>query len=157
MTQEQVMATIKTKLKHNVVNVHKVIVVTDGTNRLSEQATRAIQDMMSWLQYEKYKPNWIFVSNKCDGLSKAEREKNLADTMKLLRVNQTDVEGTFAGALVKLAIPVGFRPKDRHMSVDAKKSEKSLGMAILYWNEAASLSRCKPIPVHPQESMCTIS
>ena len=93
------------------------------------------------------------MSNKCDGLSKAEREKNLADTMKLLRVNQADVEGTHHGALVKLAIPVGFRPKDRHMSADAKKSEKSLGMAILSWAHG----RDTPIPVHPQQGICTIS
>jgi len=152
MTQEQVMATIKTKLKHNLVNVHKVIVVTDANNKLTLQATRAIQDMMSWLEYEKSKKNWIFVSNKCDGLSKAEREKNLADTMKLLRVNQTDVESTYQGSLVKLAIPVGFRPRDRHMSADAKKSIKSLVMAVLDWN-----SDYKPIPVQPQQGMCTIS
>ena len=152
LTQEQVMATIKTKLKHNLVNVHKVIVVTDANNKLTLQATRAIQDMMSWLKYEKCKGNWIFVSNKCDGLSKAEREKNLADTMKLLRVNQTDVESTHDGALIKLAIPVGFRPKDRHMSADAKKSMKSLALAILHWS-----SHDTPIPVQPQQGMCTIS
>ena len=73
-------------------------------------------------------------------------------TMKLLDVNQTDVELTYAGALVKLAIPVGFRPEDRYMSADAKKSMKSLGMAILYWDKNR-----KPIPVQPQESLCTIS
>merc|ERR1719198_2469536 len=99
--------------------------------------------MMTWLEFEKRKQNWVFVSNKCDGLSKAEREKNLADTMKLLRVNQTDVESyrMHDMMLVKLAIPVGFRPKDRHMSADAKKSMKSLAMAVLDWN-----SSYKPIP-----------
>jgi len=152
LTQEQVMATIKTKLKHNLINVHKVIVVTDATHKLTLQATQAIQDIMSWLKYKKFKRNWIFVSNKCDGLSKAEREKNLADTMKLLRVNQTDVESSYGGSLIKRAIPVGFRPKDRHMNADAKKSERSLGMAVLGWN-----SDHQPIPVQPQQNWCKIS
>ena len=55
--------------------------------------------------------------------------------------------------LVKLAIPVGFRPKDRHMSADAKKSMTLLVRAILSYDDEGY----KPIQIQPQQGMCTIS
>ena len=146
----EVMNLIKSKLENNMVHVHKVIVVTAAGQRTQKDHIKPIKEVMKWLDYENHKKNFVFVYNKCDGLSRDERERNQMHVLEDIGASKIpdtympdpDAKEGSKKMIVSSAVAVGFPPRDRHMRKDTVKSLRQLALAIVTFTAPV-----KPVPL----------
>merc|ERR1712098_692161 len=65
--------------------IDKVIVVCHG--RIEKLHRKSIQKFKEWLGDDKFKANFVFVYNKQDGCSTAERQENLRGMCEILEID----------------------------------------------------------------------
>ena len=75
MTQADVVAILKEKLKNNITFIDKVIIVCAG--RLEREHAEAICNMIEWLDLNLYPTNVMLVYTKSEYLTNDEKEQNL--------------------------------------------------------------------------------
>ena len=85
-TSDQVLSVIKTSVKVNLCHIDKVIIVCSGR---MENNVQSIKQFMKWLQYKKYRNQFIFIYNKADHCdSEEERVDNVIGMIELLGARQ---------------------------------------------------------------------
>ena len=76
---------------------------------------------MKWLQFEKYKQKFVFIYNKSDGLSEAEKENNLAYMCNVLGADPTTQTLSYDASNIlvdmKLSLSLGFPPNAKYESI----------------------------------------
>ena len=86
-TSDQVLSVIKTSVKVNLCHIDKVIIVCSG--RMENNHVQSIKQFMKWLQYKKYRNQFIFIYNKADHCdSEEERVDNVIGMIELLGARQ---------------------------------------------------------------------
>ena len=86
-TPAQVYNMIRTSVKVNIAKIDKVIIVCSG--RIESQQAEAIRQFLDWLKYDKYKNHFVFLYNKCESLTEAEKTCNLLTMCQMLKVDPT--------------------------------------------------------------------
>ena len=74
-TSDEVYDMISKSVSTKMAYIDKVIIVCSG--RIEKTTADAIKQFMRWMEYPTHKKNFVFVYNKCDGMSDAEREHSL--------------------------------------------------------------------------------
>lgn len=75
MSKEKVYNAIKDRVKANVVEIDKVLIICAG--RIENVQVSAIKDCMKWLQFDQNREKFSFIYNKSECLSEIEKYKNL--------------------------------------------------------------------------------
>jgi hypothetical protein len=81
-TSDEVYDMISKSVNTRMAYIDKVIIVCSG--RIEKTKADAIKKFMRWMEYPTHKKNFVFVYNKCDGMSDAEREHSLVSMCELL-------------------------------------------------------------------------
>jgi hypothetical protein len=81
-TSDEVYDMISKSVNTKMAYIDKVIIVCSG--RIEKTTADAIKQFMRWMEYSTHKKNFVFVYNKCDGMSDAEREHSLVSMCELL-------------------------------------------------------------------------
>ena len=76
MKSSEVLEVIKSAVMVNVAYIDKVIVVCSG--RIEGNHVEAIKQCLEWLLYTTYREKFVFIYNKSDRLTDAEKLTNLA-------------------------------------------------------------------------------
>ena len=150
MSSTQVLQLIKDSVKINLAYIDKVVIVCSG--RIEGAHVEAIKQFMKWLQFEKYKKKFVFIYNKSDGLSEAEKENNLAYMCNELGADPNVDTFTYdaSGNLKtwKLSLALGFPPNAEYQTI--KDDFITLQMAV-----GTPYPRQR-IPVDKASKICTI-
>jgi hypothetical protein len=72
---EEVYGLVKDSSVANMICIDKVVIVCAG--RIEKEHQNAVKQFTKWPQYEKYKPNFVFIYNKCESDDSATKEVNL--------------------------------------------------------------------------------
>eukprot|EP00092_Neocalanus_flemingeri_P036942 GFUD01040216.1.p1 GENE.GFUD01040216.1~~GFUD01040216.1.p1 ORF type:complete len:429 (-),score=69.60 GFUD01040216.1:11-1297(-) len=75
LSASDVLEAIKSSVKINLAKIDKVVIVCAG--RIEGPHVQAIRQFMTWLQFSKYKENFVLVYNKSDLLSEQQKMENL--------------------------------------------------------------------------------
>ena len=112
MSSPEVLQVIQDSVRLNLAYIDKVVIICYG--RIEGSHVKAIKQFMNWLQFEKFKQKFVFIYNKSDGLTEAEKETNLAYMCNVLGADPTsETLHTDAKGLKhvwKLSLPLGFPP-----------------------------------------------
>ena len=155
-TASQVLAMIKSSVRLNVAHIDCVVVVCSG--RIEKVRANAIKQFMGWLQYEKYKDNFVFIYNKSDGHSPQVKTQNLLTMTEMLGAKQTEgrpvdfwnANGTrIATRKLKKMIALGFPP-------GASYNDIANDCELLYEAVPLATSQEKRSRIHVDESSCNI-
>jgi len=147
LSASQVLATIKSSVKVNLAYIDKVVIVCSG--RIELPHVEAIKQFMSWLQFNKYKKNFVLIYNKSDLLSESQRMENL-----LMMCSQFGVPSmNYADHLlvgdakyaIQMNLAIGFPANASYDTI--KKDHES-------WKWAATCDVNQRIPV--DKASCTI-
>ena len=149
MSSNEVIEVIKSSVKVNVAKIDKVIIMCSG--RISMKHIQAIRQFMVWLSYDKFPQKFVFIYNKSDGLSEAEKLENIAYMVNALQGDpcsniQYYEHETGEYKEVKMNLPIGF-PKGASYS-DVSRDHIKLINATLVSHPK------QRIPV--DKSLCTI-
>ena len=155
-TPSETLSMIKSSVKLNVAHIDCVVVVCSG--RIEKCHVNAIKQFMGWLQYEKYKENFVFIYNKSDGHSPQDKTQNLLMMTEMLGAKTTEGKNVqawnasgngFVTRKFKKMMALGFPPG---ASYDDISSDYEL------LNEAVPLatSQEKKSRIPVDESSCTI-
>ena len=119
MSSTQVLQLIKDSVKINLAYIDKVVIVCSG--RIEGAHVEAIKQFMKWLQFERYKQKFVFIYNKSDGLSEAEKENNLAYMCNELGADPTAKTWTYDASGNrndwKLSLSLGFPPNAKYETI----------------------------------------
>jgi len=156
LSADKVLKIIQNSIKINLINLDKVVIVCSG--RIEGDHIKAITNFMAWLKYEKYKKNFVFIYNKCENLTSAEKKKNLLDLSDLLGAEYIDgnvLERTRDGKQKKMKhfLAVGFPPRASYDEI--KEDYEDLNHALLWdIDQLNGVEGLKRIPV--EEKWCSI-
>ena len=150
MSPSQVLAAIQSSVRVNLSYIDKLVVVCSG--RLEQGHVDSIKQFLSWLNYEKYRRKFVFVYNKADQMSLADRQNNLLGVCERfgVTINQQMRWHTKAGPVetIDSNLAIGFPPGASF--ADVARDHKNFTRAVLGGGE----SRMSRIPV--DKSACTI-
>ena len=115
MSPTDVLEAVKTSVTVNMTHIDKVVVVCSG--RMEKAHSDSINTFLKWLKFSGHKDKFVFVCNKSDTLSPADKMSNLlimcetfgADTNQQLM--WVPVEGPLVSIRSNLAL--GFPPNAR--------------------------------------------
>ncbi|CAK0884335.1 unnamed protein product [Prorocentrum cordatum] len=114
MPASDVTRMVKEFIKSSVFHVHKVLIVCAG--RIEDEQSQAIKNFMEWLDYQHYKSQFIFIYNKSENLTPAERTECLGEMCDLLGADSNfgaieDVAGEQVrlNYTISTAFPAHFR------------------------------------------------
>ena len=65
---------------------------------------------MSWLKYKVYIKKFVFIYNKCDGKSDADKMNNLAYMCDILEADSTTKARSIGGDVYNMNLALGFPP-----------------------------------------------
>jgi len=86
-TNKQIYDKIQKSVNTKMAFIDKVVIICSG--RIERSTADAIRQYMTWMEYQTHKKNFVFIYNKCDDMSDAEREESLLAMCELL---QADME-----------------------------------------------------------------
>lgn len=130
LTEEEVYNVVKDSVKANMVFIDKVIVVCHG--RIEQQHRKSIQKFKEWLGYDKFTANFVFVYNRQDGCSTADRQENLMEMCEILEIDTsqnvivTAPDGSRKER--KCAISLGIRPGAPYDDVETDLTQFKLSV-----------------------------
>ena len=75
MSAKEVLEIIKNSVKTNLSYIDKVIIVCSG--RIEGTHQKAIRQFMDWLQFQKFKEKFVFIHNKSEALTEAQKIENI--------------------------------------------------------------------------------
>jgi len=84
LSEHQVLAVIKEKITLNTIWIDTVVIITHG--RLELKQREDIQAALNWLQFNKHVGNFVFLHNKADELTPAERVESISDIQASFQV-----------------------------------------------------------------------
>ena len=130
MSEEEVFNVIQQKLDINLFHIDWVVIVCSG--RIETYHQQAIKKFMCWLQYSKYKPNFLFIYNKCDGMDEGQQMISLSHFCTLLEID-TSVMNTlyYADANSKTTVSSSL-PTSFTLSVPPNKPYEEVRNKINY-------------------------
>ena len=88
LSSDTVLELIKHHLKVNFAYVDYVVFVCHGRVELNHAET--IKQLKSWMRYDQYTEHFLFVYNKADLITEANRERNLFDMLESLEVKEVN-------------------------------------------------------------------
>ena len=131
MSSTQVLEVIKSAVTINMAYIDKVIIICSG--RIEGAHVEAIKQFMSWLSFEKYKQKFVFIHNKSEGFSEAEKLENIAYMVNTMKGDPSShsykLQPNGDKIRISLNLPLGF-PKGAAFS-DVEKDHKKLIRATL--------------------------
>jgi len=148
MTGTEVLSLIKNSVKINFAYIDKVVIICSG--RIENTHVQAIRQVMEWLQFKSYTQKFVFIYNKSDGLTRAEKMINVTHMCQVLGANPESgasmltVDGKHLSTKLNLAL--GFPPGAGYDTI--KEDHKALLCA------ATTPFPEKRIPA--EKSSCTI-
>ena len=157
MTNIEVLTVIEDRLKTNLFHINRVVIVCAG--RLEADHQTGIKKFMELLKYKKYKTNFSFVYNKCDGMEEGNTLKNLGDVCGMLKINpNTTIKNDFTRP-TPLVIATGFPPRAPFQDIknDLLLLQESIMMPTYETGDSfdqLDTKMIKRIPIHRYE--CTI-
>ena len=124
-TSDEVYDMISKSVSTKMAYIDKVIIVCSG--RIEKTTADAIKQFMRWMEYPTHKKNFVFVYNKCDGMSDAEREHSLVSMCELLGAD-IEVEDIYnnpdrSRQAIKYTLATSFPP-----NVEYSVIKQDLGM-----------------------------
>ena len=153
MSADDVLDIIKNSVKTNLSYIDKVIIICSG--RIENKHQQAIKNFLEWLQFPQFKEKFVFIYNKSDGLTEAEKLNNVLTMCETFgaytksRAFWREVKpGTVETQLheIDLNLALGFPPNENYETVE--KDHKRLMRA------ATTTMPDKRIPV--KKSSCKI-
>jgi len=157
---------IKQKLRGNMANIDRVVIVCSGRIELAQQ--EAIKQFKKWLLFDKYAENFTFIYNKADMLEEDEREEALFQMCTMLETGNevltcdrrlfpsavlqggTDSHPRNMKKEMKLRNAIGFKPRATYEEIQ-DDLEQLLDSTLIPINQSG---RYKRIPL--EDSFCTI-
>eukprot|EP00092_Neocalanus_flemingeri_P010674 GFUD01011498.1.p1 GENE.GFUD01011498.1~~GFUD01011498.1.p1 ORF type:complete len:524 (+),score=119.24 GFUD01011498.1:69-1640(+) len=82
---QEVYQIIKSSVDSNITLIDRVVIVCSG--RIEKPKADAIKLFLNWMNYPKYKDNFVFVYSKSDDMSEADKELSLVILSELLDVD----------------------------------------------------------------------
>jgi len=154
MTGAEVLSLIKNSVKINTAYIDKVVIVCSG--RIENTHVQAIKQVMQWLQFKSYTQKFVFIYNKSDGLTRAEKMINVTHMCQVLGANpDSGVEWLMTDGKrlsVKLNLALGFPPGASYDNV--KEDHRDLLRAVNAMFPKQRIPAEKSYILHP--SVCTI-
>ena len=86
-TNKQIYDKIQKSVNTKMAFIDKVVIICSG--RIEKTTADAIKQYMSWMEYQTHKKNFVFIYNKCDDMTEADKEESLLAMCELL---QADME-----------------------------------------------------------------
>ena len=86
-TNKQIYDKIQKSVNTKMAFIDKVVIICSG--RIERTTADAIKQYMSWMEYQTHKKNFVFIYNKCDDMTEADKEESLLAMCELL---QADME-----------------------------------------------------------------
>ena len=129
-TSKQVYEKISKSVNTHMAFIDKVIIICSG--RIEKSTADSIKQFMDWMEYETHQKNFVFVYNKCDEMSDAERDHSLVSMCELLDVD-IEVEDILTNPdgsrqAVKYAQATSFPPNVEYSAI--KEDLDTLKQAI---------------------------
>ena len=153
MSPADVLEAIKSGVRVNLTHIDKVVVVCAG--RLEKAHTDSIQAFLGWLSFTKHRDKFVFIYNKSDMLSSAEKQLNLLGMCDKFgaKINENTKWVTVRGDFVSLNLNLatGFPPGASF--ADVENDHTNLTRAVLCGSQHAGFSAGR-IPVN--KSACVI-
>jgi GTP-binding protein EngB required for normal cell division len=111
---DEVLRVVKGFIKTNVLAVNKVLIVCSG--RIESEQAAAIKNIMKWLGYSKHKSEFVFLYNKAESISEAERVECLGAMCDMIEADSGHsvlVPKPESGGRIRVmfAMATGFNPK----------------------------------------------
>ena len=126
MSSSDVLEAVKASVKVNLAYIDKVVVVCSG--RIEKPHSDSIKQFMKWLSFTKYKSKFVFIYNKADLLTEAEKVKNLLNMCEMLEADTNEsivVNINNQNILLKQNLTLGFPPNTSYKEVKYDLSKLS--------------------------------
>ena len=116
LTPNQVLAIVKNSVRVNLANIDKVVICCSG--RMEAEHRNSIKQFMDWLNYKKYKQQFVFFYTKTDRMSEEEKQRNLFRICESLELDNNSAlmmktlidDQEIKTIQIKLVNAIGFDP-----------------------------------------------